>query len=192
MSGRLRIVAGEFGGRLIACPSSVARPTTDRVREAVFSSITSILGSLEGAVVCDAFAGSGALGLEALSRGAAFVQLFDADKDALACVKDNVAALKAGSAAHVARRDVLAAGVGGGPGPYDLVLLDPPYATPAQAVGELLAQAASAGELAEGCLIVYERASDGPELPESFGFELIRQKRYGKTAVDILRYESAT
>lgn len=192
MSGRLRIVAGEFGGRLIACPSSVARPTTDRVREAVFSSITSILGSLEGAVVCDAFAGSGALGLEALSRGAAFVQLFDADKDALACVKDNVAALKAGSAVRVARRDVLAAGIGGGSGPYDLVLLDPPYATPAQAVGELLAQAASAGELAEGCLIVYERASDGPELPESTGFELIRQKRYGKTAVDILRYESAT
>lgn len=192
MSGRLRIVAGEFGGRLIACPPSVARPTTDRVREAVFSSITSILGSLEGAVVCDAFAGSGALGLEALSRGAAFAQLFDADKDALSCVKDNVAALKAGSAAHVARRDVLTAGIGGGPAPYDLVLLDPPYATSAQAVGEMLARAACAGELAEGCLIVYERASDGPELPGSSDFELIRQKRYGKTAVDILRYESAT
>lgn len=190
MTGRLRIVAGELGGRLIACPDSMARPTTDRVREAMFSSIHSMTGGLEGLSVCDAFAGSGALGLEALSRGAAAVQLFERDRSALACVKENVAALKVGAAVSADKRDVLTTGIGGAFAPYGLVLLDPPYATEGAAVMDMLVGAAQKGELAPGCLIVYERAADGSELPEAPGFNHSKQKRYGKTAVEFLCYES--
>lgn len=188
MTGRLRIVAGEFGGRLIECPQAVSRPTTDRVREALFSALVSAMGGFVGITVCDAFAGSGALGLEALSRGAACAQLFDADAGAVQCVKRNVAALGVDARAQVARADVLATGIAGTAAPYGLVLLDPPYATKAERVGALLERAAEAGQLADGCLVAYERASDGPPLPELAGFTVIKQKRYGKTAVDLVRY----
>lgn len=188
MTGRLRIVAGEFGGRLIECPRAVSRPTTDRVREALFSALMSATGGFEGITVCDAFAGSGALGLEALSRGAAHVQLFDADAQAVQCVKRNLAALGVGARAQVARADVLASGIAGTAAPYGLVLLDPPYATEAARVGALLTRAAEAGQLAEGCLVAYERAADAPPLPELVGFAELKQKRYGKTAIDLVRY----
>lgn len=189
MTGRLRIVAGEFGGRLISCPGSVARPTTDRVREAVFSAILSARGGLEGCTVCDAFAGSGALGFEALSRGAASLQLFDADGGALSCVKRNAQVLGVQSRAQAARRDVLAAGINGAGAPYGLVLLDPPYATDAARVAALLERAGAAGDLEEGCLVVYERAATAPALSALPGFRLLKEKRYGKTTVAFLLFE---
>lgn len=188
MTGKLRIVAGEFGGRLIECPRAVSRPTTDRVREALLSALVSAAGGFEGITVCDAFAGSGALGLEAVSRGAARAQLFDADAGAVQCVRRNVAALGLADRVHVARADVLASGIAGAAAPYGLVLLDPPYVTEAERVGGLLARAAEAGQLAEGCLVAYERAADASALPELARFQVLKQKRYGKTAVDLLRW----
>lgn len=189
MTGRLRIVAGEQGGRLIACPDAIARPTTDRVREAMFSSLASILGSFEGLAVCDAFAGSGALGFEALSRGAASAQFFDSDPKAVRCVSGNAADLGVEGRAHITSSDVLRRGIGAPSAPYDLVFLDPPYATEMVCVASLLSQAADAGLLGEGCIITYERSSAAPclDLPE--GFQLVKQKRYGKTAVDVLQWE---
>lgn len=187
MTGKLRIVAGEYGGRLIACPPAVARPTTDRVREAVFSSLVSLTGGLEGLSVCDAFAGSGALGLEALSRGADRVQLFDADAGALSCLKKNISNLQAAPRAQVERRDVLARGIAGACAPYDLVLLDPPYATEAADVTHLLKRAVQEGQLDSECLVMYERASDASALSDMLGWSIIKQKRYGKTTVDILQ-----
>lgn len=191
MTGKLRIVAGEFKGRMIACPKSIARPTTDRVREAMFSAIVSVTGGLAQARVCDAFAGSGALGLEALSRGASCVQLFDSDPAALACINANIASLKASASAHVSRRNVLTAGLGSVCAPYDLVLLDPPYAMKADEVARLLDEAKASGQLAEGCLVVYERAADGPALPEREGLTFSKEKRYGKTTVNFFHYESS-
>ncbi len=188
MSGALRIVAGSFGGRLIGCPADMARPTTDRVREALASSVTSLIGSLEGISVCDAFAGSGALGLEMLSRGARCVQFFDQAKGSLECVRSNLALLGVESQTDASRRDVLSQGIGGRFAPYGLLLLDPPYATAPEAVASLILRAGQEGALAEEALIVYERAVASPDLPEVAGLSLIRQKRYGKTALDYLSW----
>lgn len=187
MTGRLRIVAGSYGGRLISCPDACARPTTDRVREAAFSTITSIVGSLEGLTACDAFAGSGALGFEALSRGAKSAVLFDADGRALACIKENARALGCEEATQICRRDVLTAGITSPHAPYDLLFMDPPYATQAEDVAMLITRASADGALSPGCLIFYEHASDALSLPDMPGIALIKQKRYGKTAVDHLQ-----
>lgn len=117
----MRIVAGRWGGRHLRAPAGRStRPTSDRVREALFS----ILGPLEGAAVLDLFAGSGALGLEALSRGAAGAEFVDRDPRAVAAVRENLEAL--GAQASVHRRDALAY-LRAGPGPFDLAFLDPPY-----------------------------------------------------------------
>lgn len=191
MTGKLRIVAGEFKGRLISCPQASARPTTDRVREALFSSLLSLEGSLEGISVCDAFAGSGALGFEALSRGAASVQFFDVDQEAMKCVKGNAALLGASASTAIGCRDVLKAGISGSKAPYDLLFLDPPYATSAEDVLSLLRRAGHEGALADGCLIVYERDASAPGLSDAAAFPFAKEKRYGKSAVDLLRCDPA-
>lgn len=188
MTGALRIVAGSFGGRLIGCPADVARPTTDRVREALASSVISLLGGLEGVSVCDAFAGSGALGLEMLSRGAHYVQFFDQEKGPLECVRSNLALVGAQDRGDVLRRDVLAQGIGGRFAPYGLLLLDPPYATAPDDVAGLILRAGREGALADDALIVYERAASSAGLPEVAGLCGIRQKRYGKTVLDYLSW----
>lgn len=122
----MRIVAGEKGGRRISAPrGAVTRPTSDRVREALFS----ILGDVDGAEVLDAFAGSGALGLEALSRGAATAVFCETSTPALRALRDNVEALGYGDRATVLCRDArrqMAADAGAGHR-YSLILLDPPY-----------------------------------------------------------------
>lgn len=190
----MRIVGGIWGGRRLAEPEGrdVTRPTTDRVREAIASMLDANLPEgIEGARVLDAFAGSGAMGLEMLSRGAAAATLFEIDRRAAKTVKANVDTLHADRLhCQVVVGDVFAAAERGGmPGaPFDVVLLDPPYAFGAEPVGKLLADLAAAGLLSPGALVVFEhdRAVDVPPFPL---FEVVRQKHYGKIAVDLLRFE---
>ncbi|HVY44643.1 MAG TPA: 16S rRNA (guanine(966)-N(2))-methyltransferase RsmD, partial [Minicystis sp.] len=124
----MRVIAGALGGRrLVAPPGRATRPTSDRVREAVFSA----LGDVEGAVVLDLFAGTGALGIEALSRGAAHATFVENARASLAALRENLAALGLGATSSVIAQPAAraVASLAGAPGPaFDLVLVDPPYA----------------------------------------------------------------
>ena len=190
----MRIVGGEWRGRPIEAPvgRDVTRPTTDRVREAMASMLLSARGlDLGGARVLDAYAGSGAMGLELLSRGAAWCTFVDVDRAAQARVRRNAASLGADSSAHaVIRGDVEALSGRPLPGvPFDIVLLDPPYATEAARVSALVERLAQAGSLSEGALVVYERSDSAPGIAPA-GFSAVKQKRYGITAVDLLRRDA--
>src|SRR3954467_10782232 len=119
----MRIIAGRWRGRpLLSPPGHATRPTADRVREALFSMLASRLGTFEGLQVADLFAGSGALGLEALSRGAAHCVFVEKDRRAVEAIRANLAAL--GASGEVLARDADHAAL---PGPFDLAFLDPPY-----------------------------------------------------------------
>lgn len=193
----MRIVGGEWRGRALRAPEGRdTRPTTDKVRESIASIVTSAAGgSLEGASVLDAFAGSGALAFEMLSRGAARATLVEQGPRALACVRANAQVLGAGrERALVLRGDAFALARRGrvAGAPFDLVLLDPPYATPAASLSELVGQLDAAGALAAGALVMYERASDAPGMAPA-GFELMSTHRYGSTSVDVLgRVQAST
>ncbi len=177
----MRIVAGIHGGRRIAAPpGDTTRPTSDRVREALFS----MLGPLDDQVVLDLFAGSGALGLEALSRGAARVVFVEHDRRALATLRANATALglsgeracvRAGDAGRVAR-DAVA-----GEEAYDLVFLDPPYRLAAALGGAL--GATLTGLLAPGARVVTESPRRAPT--ELTDVPLTRERRYGDTLIRI-------
>ncbi len=177
----MRIVAGLHGGRRIAAPpGDTTRPTSDRVREALFS----MLGPLDGHVVLDLFAGSGALGLEALSRGASRALFVERDRRALAALRSNVSALRlsekqaivrAGDAGRLARDAVARAEA------YDLVFLDPPYRL-AAGLGAVLG-ATLTGLLAPGARLVTE--SDRRTPMELTDVPLIQERRYGDTLIRI-------
>ncbi|HWT23641.1 MAG TPA: 16S rRNA (guanine(966)-N(2))-methyltransferase RsmD [Solirubrobacteraceae bacterium] len=174
----MRVIAGRHGGRrLQAPPGDATRPTSDRVREALFS----VLGArVEGARVLDLFAGSGALGIEALSRGAAAATFVDVAPAAIRVITANLASL--GEEAEVVRADALRwlRGASRRARQYDLVLLDPPYrraATLGPALGEALAPV-----LAAGALVVAESDRRAPlelEIP------IIDDRRYGDTRIRI-------
>lgn len=188
----MRIVGGDWRGRTIAAPQGRdTRPTIDRVRESIASMVISRLGGLDGTSVLDAFAGSGAMGLEMLSRGATHATFYDCDAKALACIRANVEKMGADrTRASVARGDVcLAAQRGRMPGaPFDLVLLDPPYAMAAADVSSLVASLAARGALADGCVVIYER--DGHALTLDVpGLAPTGSKTYGATAVDAFAWE---
>lgn len=171
----MRVVAGSARGRRISAPPGTdTRPTTDRVREAVFNALGS-LGAVDGAVVADLFAGSGALGIEALSRGAASVHFVESDRRAAAVIEENLAALDLGDGAVVLRQPVAAA-IGHLPPTLDLVLADPPYAF--DGWDELLA--ALAPRLAEDGIAALESDRAVP-LPS--GWEKVRERTYGGTVV---------
>ncbi|TSD62767.1 16S rRNA (guanine(966)-N(2))-methyltransferase RsmD [Aeromicrobium piscarium] len=176
-----RIIAGRWGGRRLATPEGQnTRPTTDRVREAMFSSIASELGGWEGVRVLDLFAGSGALALEALSRGAASADLVESHAKTAGIVSRNARELGARTArVHrmTAERFVATAPAE----PYDLVFLDPPYALAAEALREIVASLAIGTWRTEDSLVVVERSSrDVPwEWPE--GWVALRDKTYGET-----------
>ncbi|HUR84288.1 MAG TPA: 16S rRNA (guanine(966)-N(2))-methyltransferase RsmD [Solirubrobacteraceae bacterium] len=174
----MRVVAGIYGGRrLVAPPGTATRPTSDRVREALFS----VLGAgVQGARVLDLYAGSGALGIEALSRGAAAAVFVDHSPKAIAAVTANLEAL--GIEARVRRMEARAA-LRAPPDladPYDLVFLDPPYRR-AAGLGRELSEALPA-VLAPGARIVSE--SDRRE-PLELGFPLTDERRYGDTVIRI-------
>lgn len=176
----MRIIAGEWRGRVLRAPDGKAtRPTSDRAREALFSMLASRLGSFEGLRVADLFAGTGALGLEALSRGAARCTFVENDRGALAALKANVDALGAGGRADIRAQSALAA-IGG---PFDLVMLDPPYGT---GLGQqALAGLARRDALAPGCLVSIETARD--EDTAVPGLVPDTERVYGKARLILLR-----
>jgi 16S rRNA (guanine966-N2)-methyltransferase len=171
-----RIIAGAYGGRRIQTPpGDGTRPTSDRVREAMFSSIQSELGGFDGLRVLDLFAGSGALGLEALSRGAAFAEFVESNAKAAAVIRRNLADL---GAAGTVTRTTAEKYVARPPSePFDLIFLDPPYALPTAEVAALVAALRQ-----PDALFVVERSSRDPfTWPE--GVEGLRDKAYGETTV---------
>jgi 16S rRNA (guanine966-N2)-methyltransferase len=187
----LRIVGGTWRGRRLEAPEGLAvRPTGDRTREALFNILESGklakdggLSLLRDARVLDAFAGTGALGLEALSRGAARASFVESLAPAIEALKANIAALDADDRARVFTQDVLTLPRAGEA--HDLVLMDPPYnqgfAAPA------LSRLAEAGWIAPGAIIVVEQMKD-EDLEPPEGFELLEERRYGKAKLAFLRY----
>jgi 16S rRNA (guanine966-N2)-methyltransferase len=175
----VRVVAGQLRGRRLAAPrGSATRPTADRVREALFS----ILGDVSGLRVLDLYAGSGALGIEALSRGAAGATFVESSQVAAAAIRDNLERLDLDARVH--RRDALAwlADAAAGP-PFDLVFADPPYDS-AVRIGPRLAERLPP-VLTEDAVIVTESNKRAPlELP----FAVVRERTYGDTRIAIHRH----
>ncbi len=185
----MRIIAGKHKGRTIAAPPGRdTRPTTDRVRESVMSSLFSMLDGFAGTRVLDAFAGSGAMGFEALSRGAASCVMNDEAPASRATIERNRETLGyAPTVAKVSGTDILKRGLPAAGGPFDLVFLDPPYKTEAADVLALVRRAFAAGVLDERAVVVYEHGlSLSDELAASQGLRIRAQKRYGKTHVTYL------
>jgi 16S rRNA (guanine966-N2)-methyltransferase len=190
----LRIVSGQYRGRaLLAPPGQATRPTSDRARQAVFNVLEHAAWSagLADARVIDLFAGSGALGLEALSRGAAFCLFVETDAGARGVIRQNTEALAPGGdlfgRTRIHRRDATDLGPrpGGDGAPFDLAFLDPPYA---RGLGErALEQLAGGGWLAAGAVAVFERGADEAE-PVTPGFERLDDRRYGAARVFFLRW----
>lgn len=178
----LRIIAGQWRGRRLAAPEGDGtRPTADRVREALFSMLVSRLGSLDGLAVADLFAGSGALGLEALSRGAATCLFAENAASALRALRANIAALHAQPRCDVHAASALA--LGPAKAPLDLILLDPPYRTGAGAVA--LERLARLGWIGPGTWISLETAAD--EAAAAKALDLVAERRVGKARLSLLR-----
>lgn len=171
-----RIIAGRWGGRRLATPpGDGTRPTSDRVRESLFASLNSLLGGFDGVRVLDLFAGSGALGLEAVSRGAEHADLVESDARAARTIQRNVADLGAPATVHRTTAQRFAASE---VGPWDLVVIDPPYAVTTAEVGTIVAELR--GALSEDAVVVVERDKrDEFTWPE--GFAAVRDKTYGDT-----------
>jgi 16S rRNA (guanine966-N2)-methyltransferase len=194
-----RVIAGEAGGRRLAVPDGRdTRPTSDRAREGLFSTIVSMLGSLAGARVLDLYAGSGAVGLEALSRGADHVLLVEQGARATRVIRENIeaiglpgAVLAADRVERVLARGPAPAGGHDSPAPaggqdstegsrYDVVFADPPYALADTAVSRVLSLLADQGWLAPGALVIVERATRSGPVNWPDGFVPDRARRYGE------------
>ena len=173
----MRVVAGEFGGRKLVAPQGLTtRPTTDKVRQASFNSLAS-MGLLDGAVVADLYAGSGAMGIEALSRGAARCVFVERDRAALIALKANIESLRIGDRSTVVTSDVMAwvpamRGV-------DLAVIDPPYTFDAWP------------QLLSLLHVPYALCESAREVPAPPGWEMVRAKQYGRTAVTLLARDDA-
>ena len=181
-----RIVAGAAGGRRLRVPPQGTRPTSERVREALFNALAARM-DLDGARVLDLYAGSGALGLEALSRGAGYVLMVESNARAAAIVRENITVVGlAGAVVTTAPAAAVVAGTADGE--YDIVMLDPPYALEGDELTSVLADLAAKGWVGEGSLVVVERATRSPETVWPDGFEVERSRRYGDTRVEIACY----
>jgi 16S rRNA (guanine966-N2)-methyltransferase len=183
-----RVIAGIAGGRRLAVPpGTTTRPTSDRAREGLFASLLSELGTLDGARVLDLYAGSGAIGLEALSRGADHVRLVESDPRAAAVIKANITAVGLpGAALAVDRVERLLSRPPAddkdgkdGKDRFDLVVADPPYALTAEAVRRVLTLL-QAGWLADDALVVIERATRSGPVDWPPGFLPGKSRRYGE------------
>ena len=167
----MRIIAGEFGGRKLTPPTNMkTRPTTDRVRESIFSALTSRLGSFEGVNVLDAFGGSGALGLEALSRGAQSCYFFEKDARAAKVLKSNIKSLGlCAPRAKLFTQDIFQAASRGiiAQDAFNLILFDPPYAYLPSQIAILLNDLYVHSLIAQNAVIMYEHASDSTAEVES-------------------------
>jgi 16S rRNA (guanine966-N2)-methyltransferase len=179
-----RIVAGTLGGRWIVAPAGDrTRPTSDRVREALFSTLASMV-DLEGVRVADLYAGSGAVGLEALSRGASHVLLVESDARVARVLRQNIATLGVAPAARLVTAKVsvaLAAGPDGGA--YDVVFADPPYAVPDEEVAAVQAALVGGGWLAPDAVVVIERGTRSGPLTWVRGITGEHSRRYGETTL---------
>jgi 16S rRNA (guanine966-N2)-methyltransferase len=176
-----RVIAGEAGGRRLAVPDGRhTRPTSDRAREGLFATVSSIVGPLAGARVLDLYAGSGAVGLEALSRGAEHVLLVEHGARAARVIRQNIEAIGLPGAAVIADRVERVLARGPAAGKYDVVFADPPYALADAGVTRVLALLAEQGWLAPGALVVVERATRSGPVSWPDGFALDRARRYGE------------
>ena len=176
-----RVIAGEAGGRRLAVPpGTTTRPTSDRAREGLFASLLSELGSFAGRSVLDLFAGSGAIGLEALSRGAGQVLLVESDARAAAVIKANITAVALpGASVATDRVERLLTHPPDNASRYDLVIADPPYALAEEGVTRVLTLL-EAGWLADGALVVIERATRSGPLDWPPGYLPSKSRRYGE------------
>lgn len=177
-----RIISGRLGGRRIAAPPGVGtRPTADRVREALFSAIGTMT-DLVGARFADLYAGSGAVGLEALSRGASHVLLVESDARAARTIRENIAALRVVADARLVTAKVATALATPPDGPgYDVVFADPPYAVTDDQLRAVLDTLVTNGWLAPDAVVVVERSARGPALSWVEGITAERGRRYGET-----------
>jgi 16S rRNA (guanine966-N2)-methyltransferase len=183
----VRIVGGKFKGRALKGPGSdsrAIRPTSDRLREALFNVLAHAYDDAAAdARVLDLFAGTGALGVEALSRGARFALFVDDGAEARACLRENVEAFGLGGQTKIFRRDATKLGPAIAHGPFDLVFADPPYG---KGLGErALTSARDGGWLKPGALVVWEESAEA-EIVAPEGFEELERRAYGDTAVAIL------
>ena len=180
----MRIIAGEWRGRtLVAPPGEVTRPTADRTRETLFSMLVSRLGSFEGLAVADLFAGSGALGLEALSRGAASALFVEQDPAAIRALRSNIANLRAQPRCEVRAGSVMA--LGPAKAPLDVMFLDPPYGSGAGAVA--IDKLVRLGWIGEGTWVCLETAAT--EAPQLRACTVESERKVGKARITLLRLE---
>lgn len=185
----MRVVGGSLRGRRIEPPRGDAtRPTTDRVREALFSSIDARAGEmLSGGVALDAFAGSGALGIEALSRGAGHAVFVERDARALRALRANLAALGLESRSTVLQGDALTRLRTRSGAPFSLILLDPPYTLDPAYTRSLLDALRDRGALVPGAFVTWEHA-ERTHVEWPAGFVGVTGKRYGSTTIDMASY----
>jgi 16S rRNA (guanine966-N2)-methyltransferase len=176
------VIAGEAGGRRLQVPpGNNTRPTSDRAKEGLLSTWQSLLGApLNGERILDLYAGSGAVGLEALSRGASHTLLVEADPRAARTIRENVRSLglpgaevRSGKAEQIIQTSAPA-------NPYDIVFLDPPYRVTDHDLREILLTLRSGGWLAPEAIVTVERSTRGGEFGWPDGFEAIRSRRYGE------------
>jgi 16S rRNA (guanine966-N2)-methyltransferase len=186
----VRIVGGRLRGRALAGPKSDAiRPTSDRLRETIFNILAhGYDDAVEGARVLDLFAGTGAMGLEALSRGAAFALFVDDGAQARGIIRENVEALGLGGATRLFRRDATRMGAAAPNAPFSLVFCDPPYGK--DLAPRALRSCAEGGWLVPGALVVVEEAQ-GVEVALPEGFAEVERRDYGETKVVFGRYGAA-
>lgn len=178
----MRIIAGEWRGRTLVAPKGdTTRPTADRTREALFSMLASRVGSFDGLNVADLFAGSGALGLEALSRGAATCLFVEQDRAALDALRANVATFGVGPRATIRAGSVLA--LGPAPAPLDVVMMDPPYESGAGAVAA--DKLARLGWIGPATWLTIETGRGEPVALT--GFVIDAERQYGRARLTILR-----
>lgn len=185
-----RVIAGVARGRRLAVPPGrTTRPTSDRAREGLFATLTAIRGTLAGAAMLDLYAGSGAVGLEALSRGAIRVLFVESDPRAARVIRENmgVVGLPGGSVITDRVERVLARGPGaagaslpGTAGGYDLVVADPPYAAGDEELASMLVLLVKGGWLAADAIVTVERASRSAPVPWPAGYAPDRARRYGE------------
>lgn len=179
-----RVIAGAAGGRRLAVPpGNGTRPTSDRAKEGLFSTWQSLRGTLAQARVIDLYGGSGAVGLEALSRGAAHVLLVEADPRAARTIRENVAAIGLpGAEVRAGRAEKVVAGPPPSAG-YDVVFLDPPYDVPDGDLQEILLTLLMSGWLAADALVTVERRTRGGDFDWPAGFDGLRSRRYGEATL---------
>jgi pantetheine-phosphate adenylyltransferase len=188
----MRVIAGSAGGRRLAAPRGRGtRPTSDRVREALYSSLSP---HVRGARVLDLYAGSGALGIEALSRGAECAVMVEQDPRAIAVISENLRATGLARSATVLHTTAERFTAGPDGGPFDIVLLDPPYTVSLPALWELLGRLGAAGAIAQGARVVVERDRRDPDLdrppPEFLASD--RRRSYGDTVLLYFEFDQGT